>query len=348
MTAPTPFRDRVIDDGAAAVRGLTVALGERLGLYRALAGAGPLTPKELADRTGVHLRYATEWLHAQASAGYVEHDPEPDTYRLPDDHAAVLADPDSPGFVAAFFTALKALYATEDQLVQAYRNGGGVEWSDHHDSLDTGMGSFFLPGYRAHLVRHWLPALDGVVDRLRAGGRVADVGCGVGHSTLIMAEAFPEASFHGFDYSAVAIEHARELARRAGLADRVRFDVAPADAFPGQDYDLISYFNVLHDLGDPVTAARWAHRALAPEGVWMIVEPNAHAALGDNRNPAGRMFMSLSAVMCLPVAAAQHGPHALGNHAGEDALRAIAEDAGFTRWRRATETAVSAVYQARR
>ncbi|WP_316520015.1 class I SAM-dependent methyltransferase [Kitasatospora brasiliensis] len=344
----TAFRDRVIDDAAAAVRGLTVALGERLGLYRALSGAGQLTAKEFAVRTGLDERYATEWLHAQTSADYLEHDPEQDSFRLPDEHAAVLANEDDPAYVAAFFTALKALYATEDQLVRAYREGGGVEWSDHDDALDTGMGAFFLPGYRANLVRHWLPALDGVADRLRAGGKVADVGCGVGHSTLIMAEAFPEAEFTGFDYSAAAIEHARELARRAGLADRVRFEVAPADAFPGRDYDLVSYFNVLHDLGHPVPAARWAHQALAEDGVWMIVEPNAAAALADNRNPAGRMFMSLSAVMCLPVAAAQQGPHALGNHSGEQALRAIAEAAGFTRWRRAAETAVSAVYQARR
>ncbi|MGC0315974.1 class I SAM-dependent methyltransferase [Kitasatospora acidiphila] len=346
MTAS--FRDQVITDAAAAVRGLTVALGERLGLYRALAGAGPLTAKELATRTGLDERYTTEWLHAQTSAGYLQHDPAHDTYQLPDTHATVLADEDDPAYVAAFFTALKALYATEDQLAAAYRSGGGVEWSDHHDSLDTGMGSFFLPGYRANLVQHWLPALDGVVDRLRAGGKVADVGCGVGHSTLIMAQAFPQATFHGFDYSAAAIEHARELARQAGLADRVTFEVAPADGFPGQGYDLVSYFNVLHDLGHPVPAARWAHQALAEEGVWMIVEPNAKAALAENQHAAGRLFMSLSAVMCLPVAAAQHGPHALGNHAGEAALRAIAEGAGFTRWRRATETAVSAVYQARR
>lgn len=190
MTAS--FRDQVITDAAAAVRGLTVALGERLGLYRALAGAGPLTAKELATRTGLDERYTTEWLHAQTSAGYLQHDPAHDTYQLPDTHATVLADEDDPAYVAAFFTALKALYATEDQLAAAYRSGGGVEWSDHHDSLDTGMGSFFLPGYRANLVQHWLPALDGVVDRLRAGGKVADVGCGVGHSTLIMAQAFPK------------------------------------------------------------------------------------------------------------------------------------------------------------
>ncbi|MDH6129552.1 class I SAM-dependent methyltransferase [Kitasatospora sp. GP82] len=349
MTTETieQFHQRVINDAGAAVRGLTVALGERLGLYRALLGAGPLTIDQVAERADVHPRYSREWLHAQVAADYVAYDPEADTFELTATQAAVLADQDSPTYAAAFFTALKALYATEDQLVEAYRTGGGVGWAAHHASLDSGMGSYFLPGYRANLVQRWLPALDGVTDRLAAGGRVADIGCGPGHATLLIAQAFPNAVVHGYDYSEEAIGQARENARAAGLADRVLFEVATADGIPGGDYDLITFFNVMHDLGDPETAARQVLGALAPDGVWMIVEPNAHAAVSDNVSPAGRMFMGLSAVMCLPVAAAEQGPYALGNHAGEETLGVIAKDAGFTRWRRAAESAVSAVYEAR-
>ncbi|KJK55556.1 methyltransferase domain-containing protein [Saccharothrix sp. ST-888] len=341
------FHQRVIGDAGAAVRGLTVALGERLGLYRALHGAGPLTIDEFAERAGIHPRYSREWLHAQVAADYVAHDPEAGTYRLTEAQAAVLGDPDSATYAAPFFTALKALYATEDQLAEAYRSGGGVGWAEHHASLDSGMGSYFLPGYRANLVQHWLPALDGVTELLARGGRVADIGCGPGHATLLIAQAFPDAVVHGYDYSEEAISQARRNARAAGLADRVVFEVAGADGIPGGQYDLITYFNVIHDLGDPETAARQVLKALTPDGVWMIVEPNAHAAVTDNVSPAGRLFMGLSAVMCLPVAAAEQGPYALGNHAGEDALGDIARAAGFTRWRRATESAVNAVYEAR-
>ncbi|WP_441249374.1 class I SAM-dependent methyltransferase [Kitasatospora sp. McL0602] len=343
----TEFHQRVITDAGAAVRGLTVALGERLGLYRALNGAGRLTIAQFAEKADIQEMYAREWLHAQVSADYVTHDAETDTFWLTDTQAAVLGDEDSPVYAAAFFTAIKALYATEDLLVEAYRNGGGVGWADHHASLDSGMGSYFLPGYRANLVSKWIPALEGMAELLAEGGKVADIGCGVGYSTLLMAEAFPNATFYGYDYSEEAISQAKEVAEKAGMGDRVHFEVAPAEGYPGEDYDLITFFNVVHDLGDPETAAREVHRALAPNGTWMIVEPNAHEAVGDNTTPAGRLFMSLSAVMCLPVAAAQRGPYALGNHSGEHALRAIAEKAGFTRWRRATDSAVSAVFEAR-
>ncbi|GAA1926433.1 class I SAM-dependent methyltransferase [Streptomyces sodiiphilus] len=348
MTDPTDFHQQVIGDAAAAVRGLTVALGERLGLYRALAAHGPLTPAELAGHTGIAERYAQEWLHAQLSADYVERDPLADAYRLPEAHAAVLADPGSLTYSAGFFTALKALYATEDLLVEAYRTGEGVGWAEHDAALDTGMGSFFQPIYRHKLIPEWLPALHGVTDKLRAGGKVADVGCGVGHTTLLMAEAFPQAVIHGYDYSEEAIGIARRLAEDAGHGDRVVFEVASADDFPGQDYDLVTFFNCLHDMGDPVAAARHVRGSLDPDGTWMLVETNAgpeHVTGGAG--PAARMFMSLSAVMCLPVAVAQRGPHALGNHSGEQAFGGIAKEAGFSRWRRATETPVNAVYEVR-
>ncbi|MCX5404028.1 methyltransferase domain-containing protein [Streptomyces sp. NBC_01298] len=347
MSGTHEFHQRVISDAGAAVRGLTVALGERLGLYRALAEAGPLTAAGLAERTGIAKRYAEEWLHAQLSAGYVERHPSADTYTLPADHVAVLADPKAVTFAAGFFTALKALYATEDLLVDAYRSGDGVGWAEHDPALDTGMGSFFQPTYEHRLVPDWLPALHGVTSKLAAGGTVADVGCGVGHTTLLIAKAFPQATVHGFDYSEEAISIARQLAEEAGLSDRVVFDVAAADDYPGSGYDLVTFFNALHDMGDPVAAAQHVHKSLDGEGTWMLVESNVSPADIDTQTPAARMFMALSAVMCLPVAVAQRGPHALGNHSGEKAFRAIAEEAGFTRWRRATETPVNAVYEVR-
>ncbi|MCY0928822.1 class I SAM-dependent methyltransferase [Streptomyces sp. H27-H1] len=347
MSGTHEFHQRVISDAGAAVRGLTVALGERLGLYRALAEDGPLTAAGLAVRTGIAERYAQEWLHAQLSAGYVERHPSADTYTLPADHVPVLADPDAVTFAAGFFTALKALYATEDLLVDAYRSGDGVGWAEHDPALDTGMGSFFQPTYQHRLVPDWLPALHGVTGKLHAGGAVADVGCGVGHTTLLIARAFPEATVHGFDYSEEAISIARQLAEDAGLGDRVVFDVAAADDYPGSGYDLVTFFNALHDMGDPVAAAQHVHKSLDAEGTWMLVESNVSPADIDTQTPAARMFMALSAVMCLPVAVAQRGPHALGNHSGEQAFRAIAQEAGFTRWRRATETPVNAVYEVR-
>jgi len=292
------FHQRVITDAGAAVRGLTVALGERLGLYKALAEQGPLTAGQLAETTGTNERYIEEWLHAQLSAGYVERHPSSLTYTLPADHVEVLADPKAVTYAAGFFTALKALYATEDLLVEAYRT-------------------------------------------------VADVGCGVGHTTLLIAKAFPQATVHGFDYSEEAISIARELAEEAGLSDRVVFEVASADDYPGSGYDLVCFFNALHDMGDPVAAAQHVHKSLDADGTWMLVESNVSPQDIDTQTPAARMFMALSAVMCLPVAVAQRGPHALGNHSGEKAFRGIAEEAGFTRWRRATETAVNAVYEVR-
>ncbi|MEU9995769.1 class I SAM-dependent methyltransferase [Streptomyces sp. NPDC050848] len=341
------FHQQVITDAGAAVRGLTVALGERLGLYKALAAHGPTTAAQLAARTGTSERYIEEWLHAQLSAGYVERHPSAGTYTLPADHVAVLADPDAVTFAAGFFTALKALYATEDLLVDAYRSGDGVGWAEHDAALDTGMGSFFQPTYEHKLVPDWLPALHGVTGKLAAGGTVADVGCGVGHTTLLIAKAFPKATVHGFDYSEEAVSIARQLAEEAGLSDRVVFEVASADDYPGSGYDLVTFFNALHDMGDPVAAAQHVHKSLDGEGTWMLVESNVSPADIDTRTPAARMFMALSAVMCLPVAVAQRGPHALGNHSGESAFRAIAEEAGFTRWRRATETPVNAVYEVR-
>lgn len=345
--APADFHQRVITDAAAAVRGLSVALGERLGLYRAFAASGPLTPAQLAAHTGITERYAEEWLHGQLSAGYLRRHPSAGTYTLPTAHAPVLADPTAVTYAAGFFTALKALYATEDLLVEAYRSGDGVGWAEHDPALDTGMGSFFEPTYQHRLLSDWLPALEAVSGKLADGGMVADVGCGVGHTTLLLARAFPEATVHGFDYSEEAIALARQLAEDAGLGDRVVFETASADDYPGSGYDLVAFFNCLHDMGDPVAAAQHVHKSLDADGSWMLVESNVSPGDIDSGTPSAQLFMALSAVMCLPVAVAQRGPHALGNHSGERAFRAIAEEAGFTRWRRAAETPVNAVYEVR-
>lgn len=341
------FHQHVVSDAASAVRALTVAVGDRLGMYAAMADSRPVTAGALANRTGVQEMYAREWLHAQVSGGYVEVDASGSQYRLPPDHVPVLADSDSEIFTSPFFAALKALYASEDSLVKAYRSGGGVAWDQHDSTLDDALARYFLPGYRANLVQRWIPALEQAFDKLDAGGHVADVGCGVGYSTFLMADAFPRSRFEGFDYYSEAISHARRLACERNLpADQVRFAIATADSFVGGPYDLITTFNCVHDIGDPDAVARQVRSQVRDNGTWMIVEPNTDADPARNTHPTGQLFMALSAVMCLPAAAAQQGPRALGNHSGEEILHEIAREAGFTRWRRADATPVSVVYEA--
>ncbi|MFG6194587.1 class I SAM-dependent methyltransferase [Nonomuraea sp. JJY05] len=342
------FLERVMIDSGAALAGLCTSIGTRLGLYGAMAGAGPLTSEELAARTGLNERYVREWLASQVAGQYVGYEPGADTYVLPDEHAAVLADQTSPAYSAGAFTMLQSLYPTEDTLVDAYRTGDGVGWEEHEPTLYEGVATFFLPGYAASLVQEWLPAMDGVVEGLERGMSVADVGCGFGHSTLLMARAFPNSRFHGFDFHGPSLERARRAAEQQGLAGRVTFEVAGAGDFPGGDYGLITFFDCLHDLGDPGAAFRRAARTLAADGACLVVEPNAAAAPQDNINPLGRSFTATSATLCLPGALAQKGPYALGNHAGEDALRRIAYEAGLRTWKLAAEGPANRVYDARR
>ncbi|GAA2893136.1 class I SAM-dependent methyltransferase [Nonomuraea rubra] len=341
------FLERVMIDSGAAFAGLCTSIGARLGLYEAMAGAGPLTSPGLAARTGLDERYVREWLAAQVAGQYVHYAPGTDTYLLPDEHAAVLADQDAPTYSAGAFTMLQSLYATEDALVDAYRTGEGVGWGEHGPALYEGVAAFFRPGYAAALVPEWLPALDGVVAGLERGMLVADVGCGFGHSTLLMARAFPNSRFHGFDFHAPSVERARRTAQEQGLADRVTFEVAAADDFPGGGYGLITFFDCLHDLGDPGAAFRRAAQALADGGACMVVEPNAAAAPQDNITTIGRSFTATSATLCLPGAVAQKGPHTLGNHAGEDTLRSIASEAGLRTWKLAAEDPAHRVYDIR-
>lgn len=340
------FLGRVVIDSGAAFAGLSTSIGARLGLYTAMAGAGPLTSEQLADRTGLSERYIREWLAAQVAGQYVLF--AAGAYELPDEHAAVLADPDSPAYAVGSFTMLQALYATENALVEAFRTGEGVAWQDHGPELFEGVATFFRPGYAAALVPEWLAALDGVVDKLQHGASVADVGCGYGHSTLLMAKAFPKSRFHGFDFHPPSIEAARRMAAEQGLSDRVSFNVSAALSFPGGQYDLITFFDCLHDLGDPSATLRHAEQALAEDGTCMIVEPNLSADPPQNINPIGRAFTATSVVLCLPTALAQGGPWALGNHAGEQTMKRIADDSGLHTWELAAESATNRIYSARR
>jgi 2-polyprenyl-3-methyl-5-hydroxy-6-metoxy-1,4-benzoquinol methylase len=342
------FRMRVAVDVGAAFAGLSTAIGGRLGLYVAMAGAGPLTSAELAAKTELNERYVREWLAAQVAGEYVDFDPETGTYLLPDEYAAVLADPSSPMYAIGSFFMIKALYATEDKLVDAFRTGEGVGWEEHQPALFEGVAAFFRPGYAASLVPEWLPAMPGVVEKLERGASVADVGCGHGHSTLLLAKAFPNSTFTGYDFHGPSIKAARENAAEQGVGDRVTFEVATAQAFPGSGYDLITFFDCLHDLGDPEGALRRAEQTLAEDGTVMIVEPNASPNVLDNRNPIGRSFSSSSVVVCLPAALAQHGPRALGNHAGEGALKELAERVGLRDWKLGLETLANRVYAVKR
>jgi 2-polyprenyl-3-methyl-5-hydroxy-6-metoxy-1,4-benzoquinol methylase len=342
------FLGRVVTDAGAAFAGLSTAVGARLGLYKAMAGAGPLTSVQLADRTGLVERYVREWLGAQVAGQYVHYDRETEAYELPDEHAAVLADSTAPTYAVGSFIMLQSLYASENALIEAFRTGEGVGWQQHDPTLFEGTATFFRPGYATSLVQEWLPALDGVVGKLERGASVADVGCGYGHSTLLMAQAYPQSRFHGFDFHGPSIEAARKLAAEQGLSGRVSFDVATAQDYPGTDYDLITFFDCLHDLGDPGGALRRTSRALADDGTCMIVEPNVSADVLDNITPLGRAFYSSSVVLCLPAALAQDGPEALGNHGGEEAMRRIADDAGLHSWALAVEGMTNRVYAVKR
>jgi SAM-dependent methyltransferase len=334
---------RAVVDIGANFHAALVLTGDQLGLFRALHELGATTPAELAKRTGTHERYVREWLSAMAAGGYVTYDGATQEFSLSEEQAYALLDADLPGaFVLAQATA-----KSEPRITEAFRSGKGVGWHEHDPRLFEGTERFFRPGYAVNLVPNWIPALEGVQAKLEQGGRVADVGCGHGSSTILMAKAFPAARFVGFDYHDRSIDWARQAAKREGLGDRVRFEVAGAKDYAGTSYDLVAFFDSLHDMGDPVGIARHVRRSLAPNGTWLLVEPFAHDRLEDNLNPVGRLYYAASTMLCTPNSLSQEVGAALGAQAGETRLRRVAMEAGFTRFRRAAETPFNLVFEAR-
>jgi SAM-dependent methyltransferase len=341
------FMGQAVTDMGACISAPLMLIGEKLGLYKAMAGAGPLTSQEVAERSGAAERYVREWLGNQAAGGYVTYDPESDRYTLPDEQALALADEDSPFYILGLYDSIASLYADEDQILEAFRSGGGMGWHEHDHRLFRGTERFFRPGYRANLVPEWIPTLDGVQEKLESGAKVADIGCGHGASTIIMAEAFPKSQFFGFDYHDASIKRARQAADEAGVGDRITFEVAPAKDYPGSGYDLVCVFDCLHDMGDPVGAAAQVLSTLDADGTWMIVEPFAGDRVEDNLNPVGRVFYGASTVICTPASLSQEVGLALGAQAGEKRLTEVLNEAGFTRVRRATETPFNLILEAR-
>ncbi len=341
------FMGRAVTDMGAIISAPLMVIGEKLGLYKAMAHAGPLTSQEVADRSGAAERSVREWLGNQAAGGYVTYDPGSDRYTLPDEHALALADEDSPFYILGLYDSIASLYADEDQIREAFRTGGGMGWHEHDHRLFRGTERFFRPGYRANLVAEWIPALEGVQEKLERGAKVADVGCGHGASTVIMAGAFPNSEFFGFDYHDASIDRAREAADEAGVGDRINFEVASAKGFPGEGYDLVCVFDCLHDMGDPVGASAHVLQSLESDGTWMIVEPFANDKVEENLNPVGRVFYGASTVICTPASLSQEVGLALGAQAGEARLTEVLKQAGFTRVRRATETPFNLVLEAR-
>lgn len=340
------FMGNFVGDLGAVMHAATIVLGDQLGLYKKLA-EGETSVEALARKTETDPRYLREWLSAQAASGYVQYHAETQTFSLSEEQAFALAQEGSPAFIPGAFQIAVAQFKAIPKMVQAFRTGLGVGWHEHDSALFHGTERFFRPGYAANLVSQWLPALDGVDARLKAGSHVADVGCGHGASTIIMAQAYPASRFIGFDYHEPSIMYAREAARGAGVAERVRFEVASAKSFPGQDYDLVTVFDCLHDMGDPVGAAEHIRQSLGADGAWMIVEPFANDRLEDNLNPVGRIFYSASTFICTPASRAQEVGLCLGAQAGEARMHAVVTQGGFTKFRRAVQTPFNLIYEAR-
>jgi SAM-dependent methyltransferase len=341
------FLGRMVGNMGATLSAALVAVGDRLGLYKAMAGAGPIDAATLAQRTGTTERLVREWLAAQAAAGYVAYDATTERFCLEPEQAMVFANDESPAFLAGFFEIAEATFRSVPKIVDAFRSGRGLGWHEHHRCLFCGTERFFRTSYNHHLVAEWLPALDGVVDKLQRGATVADVGCGHGASTILMAKAFPASRFFGFDYHLPSIEAARQAATAAGVADRIIFEVAAAKDISAPSCDLVTFFDCLHDMRDPAGAASHVHATLKPDGTWLIVEPFAHDHLADNLNPVGRIYYAASTMICTPASLSQEVGLALGAQAGERRLRDVVTKGGFGRFRRATETPFNLVLEAR-
>ena len=346
MNKLNAFIGQFVTDLGAAVHAGMVVIGEKLGLYKALA-KGPTSSAQLAAETGTDERYLREWLASQAAGGYITYDVQTEKFGLSEEQAFTLATEDSPAYLPGAFELALGSLAAVPRIAESFRTGAGMGWHEHVDGVFHGCEKFFRPGYAANLVSSWIPALDSVKEKLEAGARVADVGCGKGASTILMAKAFPNSQFFGFDYHPQSIEAARESAKRAGVADRVTFEVSKAKEFPGRNYDLVAVFDCLHDMGDPVGAAAHVRQSLSQDGTWMIVEPFANDQLKDNLNPVGRVYYSFSTLLCTPCSRSQEVALCLGAQAGEAKIRDVVTSAGFDRFRRATETPFNIVYEAR-
>jgi hypothetical protein len=341
------FVMKAVGEMGAAMNAALILVGDKLGLYKAMAGSRPMTSAELATKTKTDARCVREWLSAQAAGGFVTYDADGDRYTLPPEQAMAMADENSPVFLPGFFDIVEACVKDVPKVVDAFRSGKGLGWHEHDACLFAGTERFFRPNYRANLISSWIPALDGVEAKLKSGGRAADVGCGLGTSTVLMAQAYPKSTFVGFDYHPRSIELAREAARKAGVSDRCTFEVAKAKDFPGNNYDFVAFFDCLHDMGDPEGAARHVRQSLSTSGAWMIVEPFAHDDLRANLNPIGRVFFGASTMLCTPASQSQEVGLALGAQAGEGRLSKVLRAAGFTNVRRAAETPFNIVLEAR-
>jgi len=346
MNKLNAFIGQFVTDLGAAVHAGMVVIGEKLGLYKALV-AGPLTSAQLAVKTKTDERYLREWLSSQAAGGYITYDSKDHTFSLSQEQAFTLALEDSPAYLPGAFELALGSLAAVPRIAESFRSGAGMGWHEHEDGVFHGCEKFFRPGYAANLVSTWIPALNGVQEKLEAGARVADVGCGKGASTILLAQAYPNSRFFGFDYHDKSIEAARESAERNGVADRVTFSLAKAKDFPGKDYDFVAVFDCLHDMGDPIGAAAHVRQSLAKDGTWMIVEPFANDQLKDNLNPVGRVYYGFSTLLCTPCSRSQEVGLCLGAQAGESRIKDVVTSAGFNRFRRATETPFNIVYEAR-
>jgi len=341
------FLGKAIVDFGATFNAALIRIGDKLGLYKALVLGGPQTPAELAKRTGTAERYVREWLSAQAAGGYVTYGSSTGKFHLSEEQAFAMADESSPVFLPGAFQCALAAVKAEEKLTERFKTGEGLGWHEHHHELFVGTERFFRPGYAANLVNAWIPALTGVDAKLKNGARVADVGCGLGSSTILMAKSYPKSEFTGFDYHDKSIDTAKQRAMDAGVGDRIRFEVAKAKDYPGRDYDFVTFFDCLHDMGDPAGASAHVHSTLKKDGTWMIVEPFAGDKLEDNLNPIGRAFYGASALICTPASLSQEVGLALGAQAGEKRLREVVTSGGFSHFRRATQTPFNLIFEAR-
>lgn len=338
---------KFLNDFGGTLHSAMAVIGDKLGLYKAMAAAGPLTSEELAERTGTTERYVREWLASQAAGGYANYDAATRQYSLSEEQAFALTDENGPVFLPGAFQLALSAVRSEPRIADAFKTGAGVGWHEHDAGLFCGTERFFRPGYAANLIDSWIPAFAGLEEKLQAGAKVADIGCGHGASTILMAQAYPNSTFTGFDYHEGSIEQARKKASDAGLSDRVSFEVAKAKDYPGNDYDLVAFFDSLHDMGDPVGAANHVLGSLKSDGAWMIVEPFANDKVEDNFNPIGRIFYSASTMLCTPASRSQEVGLGLGAQAGEARIRDVVTTGGFKQFRRATETPFNLVFEAR-